>query len=142
MEPIATPRRIWLTLLSSCGAAALLGVGAVVLGVYGRGAVEGDTSPLFPAVARGVEGLNGWSVVFLVLAGFIPGTFGKAHPLLIGLATMALLPIMSLADIVVDQTSHNLLPFEWAIYGVLTVPGILGALLGRRLKRSLSTDHT
>src|SRR5437867_11211719 len=40
MEPITTPRRIWLTLLSSCGAAALLGVGAVVLGVYDRRSEE------------------------------------------------------------------------------------------------------
>jgi hypothetical protein len=132
---------MWLTLLTSCGAAALLGVGAVVLGVDGRGTLEGGTSPLFPAVARGVERLNGWSVGLLLLAGFIPGAFGKAHPLLVGLATMALFPIMSLADIVVDQTSHNLWPLEWGIYTVLTAPGILGAFLGRRFRRSLSTNR-
>jgi hypothetical protein len=136
-EPTISPRRVWLTLLSSCGSAAILGVTAVVLGVYGR-AGEGNTSPLFPAVARGVEGLNWWSIVFLILAGFIPGTFGRAHPGLVGLATMALFPIMSVADVIVDPTSHNLLPFEWAVYEVLTIPGTLGAFAGRRFRRSLS----
>ncbi len=137
MVLIPKPRETWLTLLASCGAAALLGVGAVVLGVYGRGTVEGGASPLFPAVARGIEGLNARSVALLIGAGFIPGALGKAHPLLIGLATMALFPIMSVADVVVDGTSHNLLPFEWAIYCVLTCPGILGAFVGRRFKHFL-----
>ena len=139
VEPTVNPRRMWLTLLANCGAAAALGVAAVVLAVHGH-AVDGSASPVFPAVARGIEGLNGWSVIFLIVAGFILGVFGKAHPLLIGLATMAFFPMMSLVDVIVDSTSHNLLPFECAIYAFLTVPGILGAFAGRRFRRSVSDD--
>jgi hypothetical protein len=118
VEPTVNPRRVWFTLLGNCGAAAVLGVAAVVLAVHGH-AVDRSTSPLFPAVARGIEGLNGWSVIFLIVAGFILGVFGRAHPLLVGLATMAFFPMMSLADVIVDSTSHNLLPFRM---GYLRVP--------------------
>jgi hypothetical protein len=139
VEPTVNPIRVWFTLLTNCGAAAVLGVAAVVLAVHGH-AVDGRTSPLFPAVARGIEGLNGWSVIFLIVAGFILGVFGRVHPLLVGLATIPFFPMMSVADVIVDSTSHNLLPFEWAIYVFLTVPGILGAFAGRRFKRSVSGD--
>jgi hypothetical protein len=131
------PRRIWLGILFSCSAAAILGVAAVALAVYGDHALDEYDSPLFPAVRRGIEGMNGFSIMCLMLAGFIPACFGRAHPLLIGLATMTLFPFLSLAEMVVDPTSHNLWPFEWGLYGVLTVPGILGALAGRRFKHSI-----
>jgi hypothetical protein len=131
-----TPSHVWIGLLTSCSAAAALGVGAVILAVYPDPALDYE-SPLFPAVRRGIEGMNGWSITFLVLAGFIPACFGRVHPLLVGLATMALFPAMSLAEMVVDPTSHNLWPFEWAMYAVLTVPGIVGALGGRRFRRSI-----
>ena len=129
-------RRMWLTLLAGCGAAALLGVGAVTLA--GNGQPDVGTSPLFPAVARGIEGLNEGSFVLLAGAGFIVALLGPAHPLLVGLSTMALFPLISIADMVVDPTSHNLFPFEWAMYALLTLPGVAGAFAGRRFKRSLA----
>lgn len=130
-----TTRSVLWGLVLSCVAAAGLGVAAVVLPVHGNPALQHYDSPLFPDVRRGIEGMNGASLVFLALAGFIPAAFGRAHPLLIGVATMALFPFMSFAEMIADPTSHNLWPFEWVLYGVETAPGILGAFLGRRFKR-------
>ncbi len=130
--------------LLSCGAAAILGVIGVVLAGRLSPPPSGYDSPLFPAVDRGIEGLNGLSLVMLAAAGFVPAAFRKAPPVLIGMATMALFPVMSLAEMIADPTSHNLWPFEWFLYGVETLPGLVGAFLGQRFGRTSdsSSDQT
>jgi hypothetical protein len=127
---VTTNRVPWGTIIS-CIVAAALGVTAIVLAGRGNSVPQDYSAPLFPAVRRGIEGMNGGSVLLLLGAGLIPGLFGRAHPLLIGLSTMALFPLMSIAEVIVDPTSHNLLPFEWILYGLETAPGIIGAFTGR-----------
>ena len=41
------------------------------------------------------------------------------------------LPLWSVIDIVMGGGGHNLLPFEWAIYGIYAVIGVVGAIIGR-----------
>ncbi len=129
---------LWGVILS-CVAAAILGLVGVALAGELAPPLSGHESPLFPAVDRGVEGMNGASLVLLGLAGFAPAAFRRAHPLLVGISTMALFPVLSIAEMVADPTSHNLWPFEWFFYALETLPGILGAFLGRRFARNGST---
>jgi hypothetical protein len=60
------------------------------------------------------------------------------------LATTAVFPVLALRDMILDPTSHNLLPFEFALYAALAllaaVPALLVGLLclwiGRRHRTS------
>jgi len=50
---------------------------------------------------------------------------------------MAAMPVVILADFIVDRTSHNLLPFELALYGALSLVALFGAGVGVALRRAL-----
>lgn len=48
---------------------------------------------------------------------------------------MAAFPVIALAEVILDPKTHNLLPLEFIIYGLMALPGLLGALGGRALRR-------
>jgi hypothetical protein len=116
-------------------AAAMLGVAAIVLGVIGNPNARHYDAPLFPLIRTGIEGMNGGTLLFLAVAGLLVASVGEAPPLLIGLSTMAAFPLLSVAEALVDPKSHNLLPIEWFLYLVETIPGIAGAYLGWSIRR-------
>lgn len=117
----------------SISAAAVLGLVGVVGAVLLRSDVRHSEAPLFPTVRRAIEGFGVGSLIFLGLAGFVVGLFRRAPWFIIGLSTMALFPLLSLAELIADPTSHSLLPLEWFVYGVETTPAILGAYLATLL---------
>jgi hypothetical protein len=53
------------------------------------------------------------------------------------MAVMAAMPVVIVADVLVDPTSHNLFPFELVIYGVLSVLALVGALVAAKVRRTL-----
>ena len=76
------------------------------------------------------EGFKMYSLALLVAVGFLAGLFGRTPFLILGLATVAVLPGWSILDMVGGH-DHNLFPIEFAIYGFYALFGILGARLGR-----------
>lgn len=107
----------------------VLGVISIVLPVLFLPDLMEYDSSLFPMIRTGIEGISLWSFGFLFLSGFGMKFFSKLSGWKIGLLTMALFPVLALFEmIVVDPTSHNLLPFEFILYGFYTIPGIIGLM--------------
>ena len=67
---------------------------------------------------------------FFIVA-IVLGYFLKVNPLIAGLCMFSVFPLTSLIEIMIDGTSHNLLPFEIAMYIVYALPSIFGLYLGR-----------
>jgi hypothetical protein len=113
--------------------AAALGLVAVIVGGFQYHPLQpGDG--LFSLVRHGIEGSAPLSIVLLIASGCAVGiVWSWPRPLAIGLCTVAALPLVALAEMVSDPTSHNLWPFEFVIYGFMAAPGFVGAYLGRRL---------
>jgi integral membrane sensor domain MASE1 len=122
------------SVLLSFVCAAFLGVGAVILPVWLL-SLRPYPAPLFPQIRSGVEGMSYLTFVFLFVSGLLLGLLGKGHPFLLGLATLALLPLLAIAEMVVSPTSHNLWPLEFAIYGFISLSAILGAYIGRFIQK-------
>ena len=93
------------------------------------------SAPLFPLLRTGVEGMSVLTIVFLFCAGFLVGCFGRGHPFFLGIATVVLLPVAAVAEMIVSSTSHNLWPLEFAIYGFVSLSSVAGAFLGRFTQR-------
>ena len=114
-----------------CGiAAASLGLASIIAPVFILG-VRRYEAPLFPAVRSGIEGLSSLSALLLLVSGLFLGSLVPKRPLLVGVCTMSAFPLMALAEMIVAPASHNMWPLEILIYGVLTVPAIVGAFAGR-----------
>jgi len=113
--------------------AALLGIASVILPVWLL-SLKPYPAPLFPLIRTGVEGMSALTLVFLLISGVLLGVFGRGHPILLGLATLGLLPCAALAEMVASPTSHSMWPFEFAIYGLLSLIAVLGAFVGRLVK--------
>src|SRR5436309_14031759 len=111
-------QRLWL--LVTVAVAALLGLIAIVAPVSILD-LRRYTAPLFPLIRSGVEGMSLLTLVFLFCAGFLVGCFGVGHPILIGIATVALLPILAIAEMSISSTTHNLWPLEFIIYGAISL---------------------
>ena len=92
--------------------------------------------PFFPIMQKTVEEMKGLSVVFIVLVGLWAGAVFRSPAWLLGFSTMAVFPVWSLLDALMGG-SHNLLPFEWAIYFAISLFGVFGALLGRFMQKRL-----
>ena len=123
-----------LGLIFSFAATSLLGLLAIVVPVWVLD-LRRYTAPLFPLIRSGVEGMSLLTLVFLFCAGFLVGCFGVGHPILIGIATVALLPILAIAEISISSTTHNLWPLEFIIYGAISLCAVAGAFAGRFAKR-------
>jgi len=105
----------------------ILGVISILLPVFILADLKQYDSPLFPLIRTAIEGISLWSVGFLFLAGFVMRLIFKLSGWKIGLMTMALFPLLAVSEIIVDSSSHNMLPFEIIFYGILTIPAIFGA---------------
>ncbi len=95
-------------------------------------------SPLFPLVRTSVENPRIASFVGLAVVGVCGGFFGRCSWVLLGLVTMGIFPLCALAEIVKDSTSHNLLPFELIMYGFFSFAAVIGAGIGRLIRRAVN----
>ena len=124
-----------LGLIFSFAATSLLGLLAIVVPVWVLD-LRRYTAPLFPLIRSGVEGMSLLTLVFLFCAGFLVGCFGVGHPMLIGIATVALLPILAIAEMSISSTTHNLWPLEFIIYGAISLCAVAGRFAKRLALRT------
>ena len=122
------------SILPSLVAAALLGLAAVIAPVWLL-PLKPYPAPLFPVIRTGWEGLSALTLIFLFSSGVLLGWFGRSHPFLLGVATVALLPCAALAEMLVSPTSHRLWPFEFMLYGLISLVAVLGAFVGRLARK-------
>ena len=121
---------IWIYLL-----AAILGFLSIIIPTIFLPNLKQYDSPLFPIVRTGIEGISMWSFIFLFLSGFGVKLLSRLSSWKIGLMTMVLFPVMAIFEILVDVSSHKMLPFEFIFYAVFSFPAILGAYFAQIFKR-------
>jgi hypothetical protein len=123
------PERVALEMLLAAAA----GFCAYVLPVALDPAARHYEAAFLPFVRDAVEGMKLYSLALLFGIGVIFGLRGRAPVWLTGPATMAAFPIWSIMDIAFGG-DHNLFPIEWFIYGVFSLCGLVGGLVGRRVR--------
>ena len=119
-------------------AVSILGIVSMILPIYILGdSLKQYDSPIFPILRTGLEGFSAYSLLFLVLSGFIVKLFSDISAWKIGLMSMALLPLTAICEMIVDSSSHNLLPIEFILYCFYTIPAIIGAYISQFFKSFL-----
>jgi len=121
--------------------AAVLGSLSIILPPYispGKKVVFYD-APLFPIIATAIKNLSIFpTTLLLLIAGFIVGYLKSDIWWLLGFATVILFPIAAISEMILYPTTHNLWPLELLVYGILSIPPIIGALLGSKLKKRMA----
>ena len=117
----------------------ILGIISLILPTYFLTELKQYESPLFPIIATAVNGISIWAIILLVISGFSISLFSEIEGWKIGLSTMALFPIMSILEMIVDTSSHNLFPLEFIFYAVLAIPSIVGAYIAKGLIAFVTT---
>lgn len=81
------------------------------------------------------------TAIVLLMAGLLIGLFNTVHPLGAGIALISVFPLTAVYEATLYRGSHNLIPFELAVYAFFSVPAIAGALAGRFIKKRITTTH-
>ena len=124
-------------LAGAYGAIAALGVLCVVGPVIGTSPLM--PAPLFPLLRTGIEKMTWESVALMALVGFVAGVVTGLPRVGIAAASVGLLPLAAFAEMAADGTSHNLIPFELVMYGVMGLPVLGMAALGRVVRGRAGT---
>lgn len=117
--------------------AAILGLLSIIIPPLLTPQTQYYDSPLFPLIGTGIENLSLNGISFLFLSGIVLGFLCPKRAWLWGLGTMFLFPVLAFAEMIADPYSHNLWPFEFIIYGLMTIPGIGGAYTGIWVRKML-----
>jgi hypothetical protein len=120
--------------------AAVLGFISIILPPYIKhgGKVVFYDAPLFPIIATAIKNLSIFpTTVLLTIAGFIVGYLKSEIWWLLGFATIMLFPLAAVCEMVLYPTTHTLWPVEMLLYGLLSIPPIIGAFLGSKLKSKI-----
>ena len=127
----------------TCAFAAVAGWGVVQLvGRLTGPTAEQDlryflTWPIESAFAS--VGLTAVSLSGLFSVGVVSGLLHPRWAWIPGVSSVALFPLTALVECFADGTLHSLLPFEFVFYGMLAIPGLIGATLAggirARIKR-------
>ena len=112
---------------------ALLGICAVTLPVF-IFSMRHYNAPLFPIIRTGVEGMTWLTFVILFVGGIILGRFFSIRPLLLGMFSMAAMPVLAILEMIVAPESHNLFPVEFFLYAVVSMVTVGGIFLGHRIR--------
>ena len=116
--------------------AAILGLASFIIPVTLNSKIKYYDSPLFPLIRTGIEGFSFFAMSCLVINGIILGFLNSRCPWRWGLATMAFFPILAIIEMIADPYSHNLWPIEFVVYGILSIPAVLGAIIGAFIKKN------
>lgn len=119
--------------------AAGLGFLAIVLPPYMQ---SKEVAPFhfFDAVAYAVEKQSYWSLILLFGVGVLIGWRSPRYWVVKCCATMALFPVVAIADMMLHRGSHNLLPFEFAIYVAEIIPALAGGKVGLSVAGLMKLD--
>jgi len=74
-------------------------------------------------------------IITLFSIGLIFGCLWTKYKWLWGLGAVSLFPISSVAEMIMNPSSHNLWPFEFVMYGFFAIPGIIGAYIGAFIRK-------
>ena len=110
--------------------APVLGFGAMVVPVLVWPPANPYSAPLCPLLRNAQEYLGPGQLVLFFLAGMVLGRFNHQYPWLLGFTAVSVLPIVAVAEVRIDPTSHTLLPLElifYAGYGALVAAGVIAA---------------
>ncbi len=119
--------------LRALGLSAVLGVLAVTAPVLLGTHTQLPPAPISGVLRAAVEHAGLPVVLGLFVAGAVARYLVAAPIWLVGFGTVAALPVFALAEMLLDPTSHSLWPIEFVVYGIGSVPGILGAIAGHGL---------
>jgi len=109
----------------------LLGFGAILLPVFLGIGGHSRSYRSAPLLGVGLDQCSFWTIAFLAIVGCIVGTVSKLPVWAAGIGTVLAFPIITLIEVILWPSSHNLWPFELVIDLILTLPGILGAWMGK-----------
>lgn len=112
------------------GLAAVLGLVSIITPPLITPGIKQYDHPLWPAVVTGIEGINLLTIVLLGLSGMILGLLNPKGAWRWGAATMVPFPLFAIVDILAFLYPHQMWPFEFLMYVILTIPAILGSLVG------------
>ena len=117
--------------------AAVLGFISVTCPPYiipGKKVVSYEGS-LFAFIQTAIENLSILpTTILLTLSGCFVGYLKPEKWALWGFSTIILFPIAAITEMILHPTSHNLWPIEFFIYCILSIPAIVGALIGSKLE--------
>jgi hypothetical protein len=105
-----------------------LGLLAMVLPVWIWPPARHHEAPLFPLIRDAVEGVGVPQLLLLFIVGIVLGLVTTSRAWILGGLAIAVLPIVTVLELVKESCSHNLFPFEFAMYavhGVVVVCGVL-----------------
>ena len=104
-----------------------------------------DQSPyslesIFPLLRNAWEGFNPIpSILIMISVGLGLGLIRPHRWLVLGLSSVIILIVMANIEMHFFPTSHNLWPFEFALYFLfIAVPTILGSYAGSKIIRTIS----
>jgi hypothetical protein len=75
-----------------------------------------------------------FTFVILFVGGIVLGLIFSIQPVLLGMFSMAAMPVFSILEMIVDPNSHNLFPIEFIIYAVVSMVTVGGVFLGCRIR--------
>lgn len=112
--------------------------------VHGYAGPHKYPAPLFPLLRNAWEGFHPIvSGPLLLVVGAALAFVRPKNWLVLGGSTMLLFPLAAILEMNRDPGSHNLWPIEFGLYIVFVGgPGVLGAVLGSRLRDTQSTKAT
>ena len=84
---------------------------------------------------------GGLQLVLLVGVGLVLGLIWRGRAFVIGLLAVSGFPAAAIAEVLKDPTTHNLFPFELAIYGVFGLVVATGAVVVRLFRRMLGHSY-
>ena len=68
--------------------------------------------------------------IFLII-GLLIGYFSRLNPWYVGLSLFSIFPLTSLAESIINKGSHNLIPFEFIMYFIYSLPTIFAVYIGK-----------
>jgi hypothetical protein len=92
-------------------------------------------APLLPWVRAAIEEFSVVSAASFVAVGVLLGLMHPNRPVVLGVFMISAFPLIAVAEMVVDPTSHNLWPIEFIFYAVISALGIAGAYTGRMVRK-------
>ena len=85
-------------------------------------------------VRAAVKHVGPWQFVLLLFTGAFLGAISTRRALVLGAAAMLLFPVLAVAEMISDPTSHNLWPLEFMMYAFYGCFVAAGAALLRRVR--------
>ena len=77
-----------------------------------------------------------WKAILLyTIAGFTIGYYFQSNCFLVGICLIGIFPITSIIESTIYPGSHNLIPFEFAVFFVYSLPSTFAALAGKWLHK-------